>query len=258
MATGKQHDILFKTLTQNAKPIIDKDSNLTANAIFAEGDLFVTGDLHGNITASEVIIQEDILVGGNVYGNFIGDGSRLTGVVPASTVINDGSWTVTDYIPNAIVWTNQFPPFFSNNPSGLWGTRIQNRASISVSNFHFLVAGNTATFTTGQNFVGIYLNGSLIASSADQTTAWAGATTDTLIAMPLLQAPVTIGPGTVDLVICCNKSAGTFSIYNHSSTYINVFLTSPNLRYWSASGTSLPSVIPAQTAQTNSFFMALS
>jgi hypothetical protein len=255
MATGRQHDISFKTLAQNAKPIIDKDSNLTANTIVAEGDIFIAGDIYGNIIASETTVMGDVLVGGNIYGNFVGDGGGITGIVTDSVVVNDGSWTVTDYFPNAIIWTNPFPNTWYVITNGLWGTRIQNRASITVSNFNFTVNTRTATFTTGQNFVGIYLNGSLIASSADQTTAWAGATSDSLITVPLLQAPVTIGPGAVDLVICLNKSAGNFMLYGDPLDPKNHCLASPNLRSWTCAGTSLPTTLPAQTAIVSIFMM---
>lgn len=143
----------------------------------------------------------------------------------------------------------------------LIGGRIILTAQLSVSNVSFYMTGNgVATFTTGECFVSVYSNGTLVASTADQAAAWNLHTTG-LFTIPLVGGPYTLAPGKIDIVLLANFSAGNgFAIAAQPQNHPEIVFTSPNFRGWisSAGGvTSPPGTIPAETSG-NIMFAALS
>jgi hypothetical protein len=93
MATGgRTSDITFKTLTQNAKPVIDKDSNLTANTIIAEGDLYVLGNIYGGDAPSITTQDEGVTLSTAATTlNFVGAGVIASGDGAVTTVTIAGA-----------------------------------------------------------------------------------------------------------------------------------------------------------------------
>jgi hypothetical protein len=90
MSNQRQSDLSFKTLTQDAKLVIDKDSNLTANTVIAEGDLFVLGNIYGTVIGSEPTItvqEEGVTTSASVTTlNFVGAGVTAAGAGTVTTV----------------------------------------------------------------------------------------------------------------------------------------------------------------------------
>jgi hypothetical protein len=174
MATGRLTDLSFKTLTQNAKPVIDKDSNLTANTIIAEGDLYVLGNIYGGDAASITTQDEGVTLSSTATTlNFIGAG-----------VVASGAGAVTTVTVNALPVT----PVANGNsvlPSAVTGP--DNGSSIV---YYHIVCGNL----------------SIITVTCDMSGAAAGAVTLTFPAGTLPSAPPGIDFDTY--VACANYSGG--------------------------------------------------
>lgn len=79
--------------------------------------------------------------------------------------------------------------------------RIPIREPQSITNVIIGVVTAGATLTAGQNFAGLYQGNSLIALTADQTTAWQSAG---LMVMPLVGGPYAVSAGFVEVAFWSN------------------------------------------------------
>lgn len=98
----------------------------------------------------------------------------------------------------------------------LYGTRLEIRRTMSVTNVVLFCSTAGSTLTAGQNFVGLYdSSGTRIGVSADQTTAWG--TSGVKIAA-LASGPFTVAAGYVWAVLVANGTTppqfGTGSLFS--------------------------------------------
>lgn len=138
--------------------------------------------------------------------------------------------------------------------------RINLRAAVSVTNvlYNITVVGNT--LTSGQNFAGLYnSSGTLIGTSADQTTNW-GSTTG-LYTTALASGPFTAGPGFVWVAWLFNGTTGptiSRSANLGPAASVNLGLTAATCRWGHTAGgqTSLASFTPSSTTLVQTGFWA--
>ena len=133
-------------------------------------------------------------------------------------------------------------------------------AALNVSNIILSSTQNSATFTAGQNLVGLYQGNALIASSADLTATWQGAGAIQL-SCPLVGAPVSVSAGLVTVALLANFSAGNFTVgaWSPALTFMNTGLSAPNLRNMIQTGlTSLPANLNSTTGTVTVPFAVLS
>jgi hypothetical protein len=134
-------------------------------------------------------------------------------------------------------------------------------AATTISNVVLWVLGAGVSLTSGQCFAGLYQNGTLIGSTADQSTAWQ---TVGLYTMPLVGGPYSVSAGTVYVGFYCRGTTSPALARTSTgltSAVLNVGLTSNNYRCATANTgltTALPSTLSAQTAAFTNYWAAVS
>jgi hypothetical protein len=275
--TLRRADATINTLKQNDRQLIDKDAGLYVETILSNGDTIIGGDLYvaGNVYADATITTQydgTTVSAAATTLNFTGAGVTVTADIDVTTVDipGGGGGSLTNivdatyvYGANAlwtfdpVILTNGNSAYFTNY---LFGTKIYLQTAQNISTIQYKILSNTAVFTTGQCFIGVYQAGNLIASSADMAATWQGAG-NILFTTPLLGAPIAVSAGSIYIVSLWNSSSGSFYFHgyvNSATGNVNYFLQSPNLRSWvsSASGfTALPLTLPAQVAHNSTFFL---
>lgn len=84
--------------------------------------------------------------------------------------------------------------------------RVNLRQAQPVTNVCVFIGTGGTGLTTSENFAGLYTSaGSLVASTADQTAAWAGTG---LMSMALASGPYTVAAGFYWVAVLSNESAG--------------------------------------------------
>jgi hypothetical protein len=143
----------------------------------------------------------------------------------------------------------------------LYGTRLEIRRTLTVTNVVLFCSTAGSTLTSGQNLVGLYnSSGTRIGVSADQTTAWG---TSGVKTAALASGPFALSAGYVWVVLVTNGTTppqfGTGSLF---SVGANAGLTAAGTRFASqgTSQTSLPaSITPGSWLQNaNAPWAALS
>jgi hypothetical protein len=139
--------------------------------------------------------------------------------------------------------------------------KIVNRATV-VTNVIASLSNGIADLTTGQNFAGLYnSSGTLLAATADQTTAWATSGVKTMA----LTSPQTLAVGTYYVALLTNGSSTQVPFISAGGGFagtVNAGLTTGTAQSLTSgtSQTSLPSSITLGSGTTNGYtrFVALS
>jgi hypothetical protein len=143
----------------------------------------------------------------------------------------------------------------------LYCVKIPIPVATNITNLWLGINGPGVTLTSGQNFAGLYSSaGALLASSADQSTAWLSSG---LIQMALTGAPIAVSAG---YVYVCWYSVGTtkpsFMRGNAIQAAVsNANLSAANSRWATANGsltTALPGTIGTMTATNQTYWAAVS
>lgn len=231
---------------------IIEDNNDTSNAPNIFERIRIENNATGTVTFSKRTntVLRDITT-------FNSGNTMPTGLLqyPLSTV-NDPRPTPAKH--NLITWT-QDPRTLRSTGDTLTGgvvylakLDIANRSTV-VSNLLVGVITAGATLTSGQNFVGLYnSSGTLLATSADQTTAWATTGLKTAAITPQTLAVgsyyvAILSNGTTKPVFATGAGHGQDSITNAGlTTATAAFLTS------GAGLTALPASITLGSASPNS------
>jgi len=135
----------------------------------------------------------------------------------------------------------------------LWKVPVAVPVSVTTIRSYLVTAG--VTLTTAQNFAGLIdSTGTKIATTADQTSAWGGATG--VIDMTLTGGPFTIQPPFCWITIVFNGTTGpSFArTTNLSASFANGKLTAANSKYGSilTGQNSIPaSITPGSITQTS-------
>lgn len=149
----------------------------------------------------------------------------------------------------------------SHTAGVVYGTRVDVRSSISVTNVVVFCTTAGATLTSGQCFAGLYNSaGSRVAVTATQHTAWASTGVK---AMVLASGPFTLSPGFYWVALVANGTTppklGVGSLF---SVGVNAGLAAAGTRFGSqlTGQTSLPaSLTPSSWLQdANAPWVALS
>ncbi len=133
----------------------------------------------------------------------------------------------------------------------LWKVPIAVATPVTTIRSYLVTAG--ATLTSGQNFAGLIdSTGSKIATTADQTTNWTGATG--ILDMTLTAGPFTVNPPFCWIAIVFNGTTGpSFARANNlSAAFANGKLSAANTKYGSilTGQTSIPtSITPSSISQ---------
>lgn len=126
----------------------------------------------------------------------------------------------------------------------LYGTRLEIRRRISVTNVVLFCSTGGSTLTSSQNFAGLYdSDGAQIGVSADQTSAWGSSGVKTAA---LASGPFTVDPGFVWVVLVSNGSTPPrFAVGSTFSVGVNAGLAAAETRFASqgSSQTSLPATV---------------
>jgi hypothetical protein len=144
--------------------------------------------------------------------------------------------------------------------------RVNLRTAASVTNVVVYLGTLGSGLTSGQNFAGLYnSSGTLIGTSADQTTTWNTGGSGGLKTIPLTGGPFACPAGFYWVALLSNESAGTPAAFgragNLSSTLQNAGLSAATLRWCTnGTGTSLPSTITpsSNSANSSAYWAALS
>ncbi|HXJ48437.1 MAG TPA: hypothetical protein VNF91_04640 [Candidatus Acidoferrum sp.] len=117
---------------------------------------------------------------------------------------NNGEWGPEDF--GLLAWT--YDPQYAASSSiipAVAGTvnfaKLKIQKPISVSNILYSVLANGSGLTSGQCFIALHQNGTLIGVSADQSVAW---TTSTLKTTALVGGPFAIAPGDLHVTFFYN------------------------------------------------------
>lgn len=130
--------------------------------------------------------------------------------------------------------------------------RVNIRQAISVTNVILGVATAGSGLTSGQNFVGLYNSaGTLIGTSADQTTPWG---TSGLKTAALVGGPFALSAGTfVWVAVVSNTGTSTPNLFRTSagnSTVMNAGFTAATAR-WATNGTATTALPGSITPASN-------
>lgn len=171
-------------------------------------------------------------------------------------VVNLQDLATLDFQPRdhgAVAWT-QDPATATGGATSTGGTvylmRIAVRQAMTITAIGLVVTTAGATLTTNQNFVGLYNSaGTLLATSADQTTAWG---TIGYKSAAISQA-VTPGYYYVGIVSNGTTPASFLRGNSQSSSALNFNLASGSGRFLSVAGpnTSLPASVTFGSAATD-------
>lgn len=150
----------------------------------------------------------------------------------------------------------------TSTPLGANGTcyvqRVRIDKRVTVTNIVAWVLTAGATLTTGQNFAALYDgNKNLVASTADQTTAWASTGAKV---MALSGGPYTLDPGYYYIVFMSNGTTRPAFIRATANAQ-NVNVSGNSLRFSSANTgitTAMPATLGTLTATANPYWAALS
>jgi hypothetical protein len=132
--------------------------------------------------------------------------------------------------------------------------RVNVRAGISCTNVLAWITAGGSSLTAGQNFAGLYNSaGTLVGTSADQTTPWAGTG---LMTMPLTGGPFNLAAGFYWVALLSNASVtpATFARSTQAAAGTpNAGLAVSAARFAAnGSGTTLPaSITPASNTLTS-------
>lgn len=189
--------------------------------------------------------------GGSSYLKMEEDARFFAGSVPADR--------------NFVAWN--MPYYGAPNTGGLTtaGTlfliRIRRVPATNVSNIVMNQGTAGSGLTAGQCFAALFTSaGALIASTADQAAAWAGAGPRT---MALVGGPYALSAADYYVGLFYNGTTGPAFLRAGSSsgTITNIGLAAPNLDFATADTgltTAMPSTFGAQTAFAAQYFVALS
>lgn len=145
----------------------------------------------------------------------------------------------------------------------LYVQAIPVRTSISVTNIVTILVANGSVLTSSQCFAALYqgAGGALIATSADQSTAW-GAGATKVVTMPLASGPFTVSAGIVYAAFWFNGTTGpSFFRTNSSSALINVGLSAAASRWGTADTgktTTAPGTLGTISGAGTAYWAALS
>ena len=175
----------------------------------------------------------------------------------AGTLSSDFGWLAWNYDPMTAVNASQ--P--SNSTQTL--IRVNVRYPVPCANVLLVVESAGAALTANENFAGLIAGqangsswpaGGLIASTADQHTAWTGTG---LMTMALSGGPYTLPAGFYWVVILVNESGGTIPSFlrasaGESSGLLNIGTSASSARWaTNGTGTALASVTPSANTNIN-------
>lgn len=166
----------------------------------------------------------------------------------------------TDY--GYLAWSWDLAAASSSNTAltaaNVYLNRIDVHYPISVTNVCVLLNTVGATLTANQNFAGLYnSSGTLIASTADQSTNWTSATAFTIQEMALAGGPYNLSAGFYWVALLSNGTTPPAFVRGTTAStpknWANQHLTAATFRYANLSGaqTSLPgSFTPSSNLNT--------
>lgn len=242
----------------------------TVNNITIDGNLTVNDDGSGTYGAVNATTVNAATVNGSLTGSLnapsgtIGTLSGTTstftnavitnGTVTSLTVtnVNGGAW-VADSAPQPAEcgyygWTYDAASLPAG-PTGvvlstggrtlLWKIPVRQAATVSTLRVYIVTAGTASGLTSGANFSGLYSSaGSLLATSADQTTPWSTpGNANAFLDMQLNGGtPITVSPPFVWASVLGNaNNNGTLPSFarttNQSASYANGILPNTTARY---------------------------
>ncbi len=173
-------------------------------AIVAANAVFST-KYNGNVLSSKVTTL-----------NFVGDGVVASGNGATTTVAIVGAavWKASDYVSNGKLWSSDIDEvaYFGASGSALFVSQIKIDAANTISNVSMVFSVNSATFSTGQNWIGLYQNDILVAQTADLSGSWTAVAADSIQTFPLV-SPVALQAGYVSCAVVINALTGSASFY---------------------------------------------
>jgi hypothetical protein len=138
------------------------------------------------------------------------------------------------------------------------GGRIYVVRPVTVTNLVCQVVTGGSGLTSGQNKAAIYnSSGTLLGTSADQSTPWASSGTKTMA----LVTPVAVVPGYYDVALWFNGTTAPTVSRQSTNLGVNANLATTSLRFFTAgtaATTAAPSPIGTKSAQSISWWLALS
>lgn len=137
--------------------------------------------------------------------------------------------------------------------------RLRTPAAL-VTNIVINVTTAGATLTSGQNFAGLYQNGALVGTTADQSVAWVSATVKT---MALSGGPFAVGAGDVYAAFFFNGTTSpTLQRAGSNQAAISLGTAATASRFGTTTDTGRTTTMPATlgtiSAVVNSYWAALS
>jgi len=172
---------------------------------------------------------------------------------------------VYNFVPsnqNLLSWS--YDPVFAANSTVLTtaGTvylvKVHLPTAVNITNIVMQVVTAGATLTSGQCFAGIYKNGTLLGSTADQSTSWNSTGTKT---MAISGGSIAVSAGDVYVAFYYNGTTAPAFARSANTSAINAGLAASAARYASADTartTSLPSTLGTMTALSISYWVGLS
>ena len=178
----------------------------------------------------------------------------------AAQLVDGVPTTIFPVDHNLISWA--YDPIHATNTYTLatsgtvYVTQVKlNKALITNIVLNVTTAG--ATLTSGQNFAGIYQNGTLLGTTADQSTAWAS----TGVVTAALATPVYVSQGLIYVAVVSNGTTKPTFASASAAAGINAGLSAGSYRFASANTsvtTALPTTLGTQTALAASPWVAVS
>lgn len=141
----------------------------------------------------------------------------------------------------------------------IYAVKVPIPVATTISNLYLYVTTAGATLTAGQCVAGVYQNGALLASTADQSTSW---NSTGLKTMALTGAPISVAAGYIYVAFYANGTTlPTLARAAGLSVLNNAGLTAATARFASADTgrtTSLPATLGTLSSSALSYWVAVS
>jgi hypothetical protein len=243
------------------------NQNTTGTAAGITGKTTPTGQLVG--TSDAQALTNKTLDATNTFPTFnqntTGSAAKLTtartinGIASfdgsANISTNNTGWQPADQ--NLLAWNFDYGNVSGNTQltaGNLYLMGIKIPSATTITNVVLWVAGAGSSLTSGQCFAGLYQNGTLIGSTADQSTAWQ---TAGIYQMPLVGGPYSVSAGTVYVGFYYRGSTSPGFVRSgtgFTAGALNVNLSSNNYRSATAN-TGLTTALPSTLGTQSTYFV---
>lgn len=243
---------------------------LNGGANSPEYGISITGS-PGQVTVSNAYLQAATAGWhwdgtGGVANTSVATCTGTTASPSAVTWVPDQSPAVAPWMPSDsgfLGWN--FDPIVSGSASAPGNgavnlLRVNVRVPVTVTNVHVYISVGGTGLVTNECYAGLYnSSGTLIAATADQSTAWAGTG---LMTMALANGPYTLAPGFYWVAFLANESAGGVPQLLRAPTPLTastpeIGLTASKGRsVTNGTGTSLSNITPSGNANGSQVFWA--